>query len=194
MEDENQAASVGRRIRAFLLDYALIFIYLVVLALVGSWLTYGPSGPTWSRLLAHPVRADLLAFLTSVLPVTLYFSVFEASASSGTPGKRAVGLEVRDLADERISLPRSLLRSGLKFLPWQMAHTAMFQIPGFPFTPEDPPAGSVALLLVAWLLVIGYLVGLTDLGGRRTLYDRISGTTVMARRELAPLLESGEVK
>ena len=71
------------------------------------------------------------------------------------------------------------MRSGLKFLPWQMAHTAMFHIPGFPMSPGEPPAWSSPLLVVAWLLVALYFLGLTPLLGRRTLYDHLAGATVV---------------
>jgi hypothetical protein len=74
---------------------------------------------------------------------------------------------------------RSLIRSGLKFLPWQLAHTAMMHIPGFPMSPGEPPVWSTFLLVVVWVLVAVYLVGLTRLGGYRTLYDRLTGTMVV---------------
>ena len=96
-----------------------------------------------------------------------------------THAVRRAGLRVVGPGGTRLRLPRSVVRSGLKFLPWQMAHTAMFHIPGFPMSPGEPPAWSPVILSIAWLLVAAYLLGLTPIFGRRTLYDRIAGSTVV---------------
>lgn len=167
------------RIKAFAFDYLLILGYLVVLAGAGTLLTLGPVGDRWALLMSDPIRADLVAFLTLVLPVILYFALSEASAVGATVGKRRVGLRVVGPGGTRLRLPRSLVRSGLKFLPWQMAHTAMFHIPGFPTSPGEPPAWSPAILGIVWLLVALYLLGLTPVFGGRTVYDRIAGSTVI---------------
>ncbi|MCL7970556.1 MAG: RDD family protein [marine benthic group bacterium] len=167
------------RIKAFAFDYLVILAYLAVLAGVGTWLTLGPAGDRWSLLMSDPIRADLVAFLTLVLPVILSFALSEASDVGATVGKRRIGLRVVGPGGTRLRLPRSLVRSGLKFLPWQMAHTAMFHIPGFPTSPGEPPAWSPVILSMAWLLVALYLLGLTPFFGRRTLYDRIAGSTVV---------------
>jgi uncharacterized RDD family membrane protein YckC len=167
------------RIKAFGFDYLLILGYLAVLAGVGTWLTLGPAGDRWTLLMSDPSRADLVAFLTLVLPVILYFALSEASDVGATAGKRRIGLRVVGPGGTRLRLPRSLVRSGLKFLPWQMAHTAMFHIPGFPMSPGEPPAWSPVILSMVWLLVALYLLGLTPIFGRRTLYDRLAGSTVV---------------
>lgn len=57
------------RIKAFALDYLLILGYMVVLAGAGTLLTLGPVGDRWTLLMSNPIRADLVAFLTLVLPV-----------------------------------------------------------------------------------------------------------------------------
>ena len=167
------------RIKAFAFDYLVILGYIALLAGIGTWLTLGPLGGRWTALMSSPVRADLVAFLTLVLPVALYFALGEASEAGGTPGKRRVGLRVVGPGGARLSPARSAVRSGLKFLPWQLAHTAMFHIPGFPVSPGEPPVWSPVLLAVAWLLVALYLLGLTPVLGRRTLYDRVAGSAVL---------------
>jgi uncharacterized RDD family membrane protein YckC len=172
------AAPARARIKAFAYDYGVIFGYLLVLSLAGSFLTFGPVRHYWTDLVSTPLRTDVLAFVTAVLPVVLYFALGECSASAATWGKRRVGLRVVGPGGERPTFLRSLARSVLKFLPWQMAHTAMLHIPGFPASPGEPPGWSVAVLSLVWVLVAVYLFGLTRLAGGRTLYDRISGTVV----------------
>ena len=168
------------RIAAFLLDYLLFLVYLGVLALVGLFLTLGPLGEVWSTLVSTPARRDLLAFFMTVFPVTAYFVLNERSSAGATWGKRKLGLRVVDSQYGRISLGQALIRSTLKFVPWQMAHTAFIHIPGFPMAPQDPPTWSVWMLSTMWLVVAVYLIGLTQLGGRRTPYDRISSTRVIS--------------
>ena len=74
------------------------------------------------------------------------------------------------------SLGRTLLRNGLKFLPWHLAHTAMLAIPGFPTQVEVIPPWTVATLAGVWVLVAAYVVGLAPRFDGRPLYDRVAGT------------------
>lgn len=174
-------AAATTRVRAFAWDYLVVLAYLVALTGIGLLLILGPVGAGWSTLMADPLRADLVAFLVAVLPVALYFALSEASAAAATWGKRRVGLVVATVGGGQPGVGRSLLRNGLKFLPWQMAHTAMFHIPGFPAATGEPPTWSVVLLGAAWFLVALYLLGLTRLGRGRPPYDRLAGTAVVAR-------------
>ncbi|NNK49383.1 MAG: hypothetical protein HKP01_10955 [Gemmatimonadetes bacterium] len=169
------AARAWSRIRAFGYDYLVILGYIAALAGVGAFLIVGPVGDRWTALMSDPVRADVVAFVSLVLPVALYFTLTEASNGGASWGKRKVGLRVVGSGGSKLGLPNSLVRSGLKFLPWQMAHTAMFHIPGFPIAPGEPPAWSTPLLVIAWFLVALYILGLTPLLGRRTPYDRLAG-------------------
>ena len=108
------------RAGAFLLDYVLILAYLGGLALAGLFLTLGPFGDAWAALVSTPARRDLLAFLTTVFPVTAYFVWSERSAAGATWGKRKLGLRVVDLQSDRISSGQALIRSVVKFTPWQI--------------------------------------------------------------------------
>lgn len=141
-------------------------------------LAFGPFAAQWSEFLSSPVRMDLFAFAVSVCPVIVYFALGESSASAATWGKRRAGIWVLDVSGRRLGKGRAFARAFLKFLPWQMAHTAMFHIPGFPLDSGDPPDWTVALLIGSWLFVGIYLVGLSSFMGRRTLYDRLVGSCV----------------
>jgi len=171
-----------RRIQAFAADYLVILGYLAVLATVGASLTLGPVGSDWSRLVSKPWRMDLLAFFTTVLPVIAYFTWSERSVAGATWGKKRIGLRVVRLDGRRLGPRQALVRSVAKFLPWQMAHTALFHIPGFPMAPAEPPVWTVWVLGAMWVLVAAYLVGLTPLCGGRTIYDRLSSSQVVEAR------------
>jgi len=160
-------------------DYLVILGYLAVLGTGGLLLTLGPLGSDWSALVSTPWRMDLLAFFTTVLPVIAYFTWSEQSVAGATWGKKRVGLKVVGLDGRRLSAGKALLRSVAKFLPWQMAHTALLHIPGFPMAPTDPPSWTVWVMGAMWALVVAYLVGLTPLCGGRTIYDRLSSSQVI---------------
>ena len=63
------------------------------------------------------VQSQLLAFSTSVLPLTIIFAWLDYR--KGSFGKRWSGLQ---LVYKHRSLSHSLLRSAIKFFPWQLGH------------------------------------------------------------------------
>ena len=173
----------GRRLAAFAIDYAVVFGYMMVLATVSVWVSPPrppdalPATPAW--------MFDLLAFSTLVLPVILYFALTEASSRRATLGKRRMRVAVVDERGNRLGIGRSLLRSGLKFLPWQVAHTSLFQIPGWPMAVETIPPAAIVGLSVSLILVALFIAGLLT-PSRRTLYDLLSGSRVVQAIEGGP--------
>lgn len=183
MNDElagERYAGFVKRVLAFALDYLLIAGYLIVLAGVGAGLTLalGPPERT-SPLFASPVVMDLIVFLIAVLPVILYFTFRESAPAQATWGKRRVGLKVVDGQGNRLSRPRAFVRSLLKFLPWQVAHTSLFHIEGWPFAPTTPTPVVTAGLILAQILVVVYLLSLAVGRKHRTPYDWAAGSFVI---------------
>lgn len=164
---------------AFAWDYLLIASYVVLLSLVSTIAWFGLLGGIPVEAQRSPWLYDLLAFTTLVLPVILYFALREASSAQATWGKRRVGLLVVSSRGDRLSIGRSLMRSGLKFLPWQIAHTCLFHIPGWPVAPGPIPTPVIGGLALAYGLVGLYLVGLVIPPVHRTAYDWIAGTRVV---------------
>lgn len=163
----------GLKARVIAMAYDLMGIagYAVVLAIAASVLFRLTSA---GRLMASAWARDGVAFLALVLPTILYFALQESSRWQATFGKRKIALRVTDGLGRRLNIGRALLRSGGKFLPWQMAHTAVFQIwegsaSPFYFT----------LSLVAQALVIFYLLSLAINKKHRTPYDRLAGSAVV---------------
>ena len=171
-----------RRIAAFALYYLLITGYLVVLAIVGSILAFGPLKDGWQGLISSPERMDCLAFVTAILPVIFYFTLLESSEGGATWGKRRLGLRVVHMSGERLSRGRALVRSAVKFLPWQLAHTCLFHIPGWPMEAQEPPVWVLAGLVLTWVAIGFYVVPLAVGPTRRTPYDWISGSKVVLSR------------
>jgi uncharacterized RDD family membrane protein YckC len=168
-----------RRLTAFALDYLLIAAYLALLAGIGSALAFGPTGERWQAFVSTPARLDVLAFCSAVLPVILYFSLMEGSSRESTLGKRRMGLRVVRAGGGRLGHGRSLLRSVVQFLPWQLAHTSLLHIPGWPAAPAQPPSWVVVGMSATWNLAGIYLLTLVLRGDHRTPYDWIAGSEVV---------------
>jgi uncharacterized RDD family membrane protein YckC len=79
-------AHVQQRIGAFLLDYLVIAAYLVLLIIMSVGLGFGPLRSVFRAMFANPNRSELSAFLLLVLPVILYFALFECSSWQATLG------------------------------------------------------------------------------------------------------------
>jgi uncharacterized RDD family membrane protein YckC len=172
-------ATLWQRLRAFLLDYLLIAAYLVLLVILSVGLGFGPLRGVFTALFADPNRSEASAFLLLVLPVLLYFALCEHSSWQATWGKRKLGLRVTDLSGDRLSLPRSLVRSLLKLAPWELTHACLWRIPGWPLAPSSPTPIIIAGLVLVWVLVGAYLVSLLVSKKHQALYDWIAGAVVV---------------
>ncbi len=171
-------ATFKQRIVAFLFDYLLICAYLVVLALISTASMQLSDSDTCSRLFLNPLTADLIAFATTVLPVSLYFAVSESSPAMATWGKKRVGIVVRSAEGQQLTFLRALARSFAKFLPWQIAHTCLFNIPGWPIEPGTPDNWVYVGFGVMWLLVLAYLGSIALGKDNQAIYDKLFGITV----------------
>jgi uncharacterized RDD family membrane protein YckC len=170
-------AGFSSRTAAFVLDCTLILGYLLGITLLLFLLNTLFGVNQW--LFAHRIRAQLVAFLLVTLPVALYFAISESSPQRATWGKQRLGLKVLDRNGDRIRFPRAFGRALLKFIPWELSHTLIWQIS---FSPE---ADSV-WISYGFLLVYG-LIGLNIASlflsrQHQTLYDLIAKTYVMRSR------------
>lgn len=69
------------------------------------------------------LNTELYTLLTISIPVWIYFAALESSPWQATLGKKLVGLRVVDLrSSSRIDFPRSVCRTVIKLLPWELAH------------------------------------------------------------------------
>jgi uncharacterized RDD family membrane protein YckC len=175
-----QSAGPAKRLKAFLFDYLVIVAYAVVLvAITFGVVTISNSlgrSVTWPD---DPLRADLLAFVTLVLPVILYFTLQESSPRQATWGKRKAGIRVINSDGGRLAKTQAFVRSALKFLPWQIAHTSLFHIEGWPSAPADPTPLVIAGFVLVWVIVAAYVGMLLVSKDHRTPYDWAAGAHVI---------------
>jgi len=170
----------GRRVVAWLIDWACILGWVALTAAVGVPLYL--AGITAS---AGLVTVNLVGAFVVVVPVVLGAAWFESRSVAATPGKRALGLVVRTDVGRppfRIALVRNVVKIGV---PWLIGHAAVFAIVTSSATTGTVPFGVWVLTGVAYVIPLIWIVSLFVAGGR-TPYDRISGTDVVRRSVLAP--------
>lgn len=174
------ATSPWQRILAFALDYLVIAAYLILLTALTWAAAHTFAGPALAALFANPLSGQLTIVATVTLPVVLYFALLESSPWQATWGKRRVGLRVVSVDGDRLSRGRALARSLVKFIPWELAHTCLWRVPGWPLASQEPPWPVYVGFGLMWLLVIVYLAGLFLGEKRQALYDRLAGARVVA--------------
>jgi uncharacterized RDD family membrane protein YckC len=167
------------RLAAFMLDYLIIVAYMIFLTLITA-LLFNLGGQSIAIAISgNPYLFDLFAFLTLVLPVILYFALGECSPKQATWGKRKLKLSVCAMNGKRLSWRQSCIRSIIKFLPWQIAHTSIFHIRGWPLHAQPISIGSIFGFTLVSLLVGLYLVTVLFTKAHRTPYDWLSQAVVV---------------
>ncbi len=162
-------AGFWQRVRAFMWDYFIIACYLVIITIL-SWLTSAND-----QLFTNRIQAQLSAFLLLTFPVILYFSILESSVRQATWGKHKMRLRVVDQNGGRISFARAFARTLLKFIPWEISHTIIWEIS---FSPQTN-----SVLINIGFAVVYFLIGLNIASllmtkTHQTLYDLLTKTYV----------------
>ncbi len=122
-------AGLWIRVKAFSADYLLISLYIALLVAV-SLLIQSVDPSILQPLFGHPLTGQLSGFVLITIPVTLYFAISESSSHQATWGKRWQRVKVVHNNGERLSWMRALGRTALKFIPWELAHTCIWQMSG----------------------------------------------------------------
>lgn len=166
-------AKVLQRLKAFLLDYVLILLYVGSLVVVAIFLF-----PSIQVLFTQSVmKAQFFGFVLVTLPISLYFAVFDSKIGKQTFGKKVLQLRVVTKDGQVPSFLHSLLRISLKFLPWELSHFLVYQ---FVASSDDSlPYSLVALGAIVYGLVIVYFVTAIFSKKKQSLYDVIVKTYVV---------------
>lgn len=167
-------ASLRRRSLAFIYDALILVLYLVSMTAIALVITYTRLGEHIPPSLASSLAMNLVSFATTVLPFILYYCLQEASPAQATWGKRKAGIMVTALNGKRLTFWRALLRSVVKFLPWQIAHMSLFAM----FYETADIILVVTGLVLAQAAALAYLLILVINKTHRTPYDWIAGTMV----------------
>lgn len=161
-----------RRLLATALDLPIIVIWVIFAGVIGV------VAPRLGVAIGTPAGWDVFAFATLVVPVILTFAVMEASPRQAAFGKRRLRLLVVGWDRQRITFTRSLVRSAVKFAPWQLAHTAVFHLAA-----GTTEVGFLALGIVAQVLVVASVATMTVDREHRSFHDLAAGTRVIDRED-----------
>ena len=173
-------AGFTKRLKAFAFDYLIICGYIILL--IGTTLVVIKISSLlglslrWSD---NPILADLMAFVTLILPVILYFTYQESSSKQSTWGKRKANIRVVDVNGDRLTRGQAFVRSLGKMIPWQIAHTSLFHIPGWPLAVTMPHPAAITGFICVYILVGFYIAAVFISKKHRTLYDWLSGSYVI---------------
>jgi len=126
-----------------------------------------------AALFANELWAHISAFSLMTLSVMLYFALLEASFWQASWGKRKLNLRVVRTNGARVSAGRAVGRSVLTFIPWELAHTLIWQIRFVLATSSLLFAGGFVLV---WVLVGANIANLALSKTHRSLADRLAGT------------------
>lgn len=170
-------AGIWLRALAFAYDCLVIAAYIVVLlCAVAAVHVYAPA---LTARIDDPVSGQLTGFFSVTLPVALYFAFLEGSPGEASWGKRRCGLRVAAVDGRRVRLGRSLLRTALKFIPWEIAHACAWRI--WYGNSESTPWIEAGLLLVG-VLAAANLASAAFTPRRQALHDLLAGTMVIRER------------
>ena len=181
--NNNHYASLTKRLKAFTFDYLIICGYIILLA-AGTMAIVKISGLLGTPLQwpENPILADLMAFITLVLPVILYFTFQESSPRQSTWGKRKAGIRVVNANGGRLTWLQAFIRSLVKMIPWQIAHTCLFHIPGWPLAVTTISSAVSAGFALMYVLVGLYIASALISKKHRTPYDWASGAYVIVEK------------
>ena len=161
------------RLKAFAVDYLLIFGYLLLVLIVSLFLI-----PSLQDLFQDSrLTAQLLGFLMVTLPVSLYFIITDSRIGKGSFGKRKMRIRVVDANNRSISVSRAIFRTALKFLPWELSHSMAYRM----IYLGD---GDIQLLdyLIGGLIytsILLYVLMAVFTKNKQSLYDRLAKTYVV---------------
>ena len=157
-----------QRLKELFIDYICILIYLLILfgIAMGIYFLVLKGIPEFNEW-----QVQLIAIVTSVIPVTLKFSFLDYT--KGSVGKQKAGLELYYINK---TFGASLVRNVIKFLPWQLGHIGTIR--GI-YTNFDILA--IILTLCSMVLALVQLVIGLVRKNKRHLGDLIAGTQTQVR-------------
>ncbi|MCK1997218.1 RDD family protein [Psychrobacillus psychrodurans] len=161
------------RFKAFMLDYLLIFAYLVVLAIFNILIF--PS--VQSLFNGSLVLAQFTGFLMVTLPVSLYFIISDSVIGRQTFGKRRMGIKVVNERNETLPILDAILRTILKFLPWELSHYLVYRL--VYLGDGEVPLNYYIVGGIIYALMFAYILTALFTKRKRSLYDIVVKTQVI---------------
>ena len=177
-------AGFWQRVAASALDYIILLSYLLGIVLFSRLSNTLFGANQW--LFADRIRAQVAGYLLVTLPVTLYFAICESSRRQATWGKQLMKLKVADFKGKRIRFWRAFGRTLVKFIPWELSHTLIWEIYFSPQSEVDwVTYGFVLVYLLLGLNIVSFMVTKPH----QTVYDLVTNTYVLTTRQSKARIE-----
>jgi uncharacterized RDD family membrane protein YckC len=109
-------AGFWRRLAAFLIDYVIQAIMMVILAIAGLFITYWASLSSGGSFESAAATGSVLLYVVFVPVLWIYHTLLESSRLQATIGKRLLGIIVTDMNNRRIGFGRANGRFWCKAL------------------------------------------------------------------------------
>lgn len=173
-----------KRLIALWFDYLVILGWMGALGLVSLvlFLTLGRI-PDYLGTLG-PMGAQALFFVVLTLPVGLYLFASESSPAHATFGKRKAGIKVVSQDGQNVTKKQILVRTVVKLLPWEIAHTFVWQMQYVFYEQgyDAMPAPWIFIgLNVATILAVAYVAMVVFRKDGRGPHDITAKTRVVLR-------------
>lgn len=166
-----QSATLKERFSALFFEYLTILCYMVILFGVSMLIYFVILNgiPNFNEL-----GMNLLS-LTLIIPVVLYSIIMESSKKHATLGKMKIKLMVASTKSNKVKLWQVVIRNIIKFLPWQLAHMAIFH--SFTLHWEFAPLWTAIMIIVDILPFVW--IGFLFRKDHRGIHDLIAKTVVV---------------
>lgn len=156
-----------------MLDYLLIFAYLVVLVIINVFLF--PS--IQSFFSESLVIAQFTGFLMVTLPVSLYFIISDSVLGGQSFGKRRMGIKVVNEKEEPLRVLHATCRTILKFLPWELSHYLVYRL--IFLSDAEVPLNYYFIGGIIYALMFAYILTSILTKRKQSLYDIAVKTQVI---------------
>lgn len=165
-------ATFIQRLKAFFIDYIFILIYLGVIFVI-SFLF-----PSVQLLFnSHSlIVAQFFGFLLVTLPVSLYFILSDSVVGKQSFGKKVIKIRVVNQQGLPLTLPHALLRTAIKFFPWELSHFLIYRLVNL--GNQAVPLHLTLIGILIYGLMFAYILTAIFTKKKQSLYDMIVKTRV----------------
>ena len=170
-----------RRLAAYALDCALLFVLLIA---VQAGLVVTGLHPFVNDRFAlaappDPAALHLWVFACTTLPFAAYFAAAFASRACATLGQHLLGLRVTDDNGDRLRAGPAMLRAAVLLAPFELNHTVLFA--SAPWSGTAASGWFTGGIVAVWLLVLAYAALPLYRSDQRSLHDLAARSRVIGR-------------
>lgn len=165
---------ISKRILSIIVDIGVILLYAMLLYLAFSIVNLFVETPV---KIHNPFIAQLTGFISLTLPVFLYYYFTDKNSKRGSYGKRWNNLSL--VVIKPAGKNAILLRTIIKLLPWEIAHTGVHWLMFYLRKGDsEPPFWVWIALILPQIIILVYAISIIYFKGSSSVYDKIAGTEI----------------